>query len=618
MPDIHVLDENTANKIAAGEVVERPASIVKELMENSMDAGADRIVVEADQGGTTRIRISDNGSGMGPEDIPLAFARHATSKIRQAEDLYAVTTMGFRGEALPSIAAVSRVRLTSSVEEDGSGHTYEIHGGQEISFAETPSTRGTRVEVTDLFFNTPARRKFLKAVPTETRAISEVVQRLAVARPDISVELVLDGKTQFRTRGSGDLRDALAYVFPLEITRALKPVEAEPDFFRLEGLVGPAFLYRSSRDLQLFYINGRLVRSPVLTRALEEAYRHMIPVRRYPVGVLKLTVNPAAVDVNIHPSKLEVKFSMEERIAGDLTRAVRQVLESGDSIRTAAPRPVAAPPAIRTKPEPLSSGLDDLKPGSMRFSYRESIPPEAFRAAESQAPAPSTVPGPSPEPPDHQLSIRPQKTETAPETGMVKEEGQETVRHPEFLELENLGMVGNTYLLARGPQGLYIVDQHAAHERLRFEELLQQWPEGKEPASQMLMEPVPLGLTLSLREKLGEEILTLRRHGIVLEYQEPDYFLRGTPAGLSPQETRELLEEVLEASGEPRDTLRERILMRAACRGAVKAGQTLSPREVRALLEKMARALYPYTCPHGRPTVIRLSEKDLEKLFLRI
>jgi len=618
MPDIHVLDENTANKIAAGEVVERPASIVKELMENAMDAGADRIVVEADQGGITRIRITDNGSGMGPEDLPLAFARHATSKIRQAEDLYAVTTMGFRGEALASIAAVARVRMISSDKEDGSGHLYEIHGGQEVTFSEASSTRGTRVEVTDLFFNTPARRKFLKAASSETRAISEVVQRLAVARPDISVELVLDGKTQFRTRGSGDLRDALAYVFPLEITRTLKPVVAEPDFFRLEGLVGPAFLYRSSRDLQLFYINGRLVRSPVLTRALEEAYRHMIPVRRYPVGVLKLTVNPAAVDVNIHPSKLEVKFSMEERIAGDLTRAVRQVLESGDSIRTAVPRPVAASPGIRKKPEPLPSGLEDLKPGTVRFSYRESISPEAFLAEEPKAGPSSGSYEPAQKSPDRQMSMEPRiPAEARPDTP----DGAETVepvRHPEFLELENLGMVGNTYLLARGSQGLYIVDQHAAHERLRFEELLRQWPEGTEPASQILMEPVPLGLTLSLREKLGEEILALRNHGILLEYREPEYLLRGTPAGLSPEETRDLLEEVLEAAEEPGETLRERILIRAACSGAVKAGQTLSPREVRTLMEKLARARYPYTCPHGRPTVIRLSERDLEKLFLRI
>ncbi len=636
MNRIRVLDEATANKIAAGEVVERPASIVKELMENALDAGADTISVETQDGGIRTIRVSDNGSGIEPDQMPLAFLRHATSKITTAEDLFAIETMGFRGEALASIAAVSKVTMESAVA-DAPGVRMVVHGGVQVERTEAAASRGTRIIVEDVFYNTPARRKFLKSRQAETRAIVDVVSKLAVGRPDLSISLKTDGKVLFKTRGTGDLKDTLAYVFPPEISRRLLPVESRSDFFQISGLVGPAFTYRAARDMQLFYINGRIVRSQALTKALEEAYRQRIPLRKFPVGILKLTLHAASVDVNIHPSKLEVKFSMEDLICRELTAAVRRVLDDqGRTGGVPSEQPASSlgvreeTTGFRHRSEPPKTWERIIPPAGnqkqqCRDSQNRTTPSEPVQETlpfESGVQQNSTTSG-KPEPSHTAEECRTESPGTGPVVvaGGQKEPEQEPEHrrtlHPLFVQMEPVDMVGSAYLLTRREDRLFLIDQHAAHERVRYERLKARYGNQK-LTTQLLMEPVVLDLGLVDEQRIVDQILSFETYGFLLEMNaDHTVLLRGVPLGVSGTDAQGLFQEVLEMLEGNAEDIRERILQRASCRGAVKAGQRLSREEVRQLLLDLSRLEYPYTCPHGRPVLVELTEKQLEKLFLR-
>lgn len=586
MNQIRVLDEATANKIAAGEVVERPASIVKELMENALDAGADTISVETQDGGIRMVRVTDNGSGIAPDQMPLAFLRHATSKISAVEDLFAIETMGFRGEALASIAAVSRVTMESAVE-GASGVRMVMHAGTMVERTGAAAPRGTRITVEDVFFNTPARRKFMKSPQVETRAIVDVVSKLAVGRPDISVSLKTDGKRLFKTRGSGDLKDTLAYVFAPEITRRLLPVDQESEFFRISGLVGPAFTYRAGRDMQLFYVNGRVVRSAALTRALEEAYRQRIPLRKYPVGIVMLNLSAASVDVNIHPSKLEVKFSMEELICRELTRAVRQTLDD-QGLEGSGDRPDAVreqPSSFRHQPEPAKSWERVIPPagpaGKKEFSpesqTQESLKFEGSSLrknadSKNQEPAASADQRPAPSREDGFRERQPQPDQPAHD-GQTERE----IRHQLFVQMEPLGMVGSAYLLTRREGRLFLIDQHAAHERIRYEGLKRHHGERK-LTTQLLMEPVELDLGLMDRQRILDHILSFETYGFLLELSgQEGFLLRGVPLGLENEDYGALFSKVLEMLEGNTEDIREQMLQRASCRGGCE-GRTISVR----------------------------------------
>ncbi len=599
MGRIHILEEDIANQIAAGEVVERPASVVKELVENAMDAGAESIRVQIEEGGMSLIEVEDNGSGMDQGDIPLAFLRHATSKISQAADLFELRTMGFRGEALPSIASVSKVRLSSQTDGEDAGTLVELIGGKKTVEESIAMARGTCITVSDLFFNTPVRKKFMKAPHLEKGAIVDLVQKLAMSHTDIAFTLISDNKTIFKTRGSGDLRDTLAYLIPGELSRKLIEVEEENDYFSIRGLIAPSYLYRATKDMEIFFVNGRYVRSKVLQDALEEAYRHRIPIRKHPIGILSIEMNPAALDVNIHPSKMEVKFSMEQALKKQLAASIQKTLSAFSEIR-----------GINQEKPPVQM------PATPPVNWPESTPKVRVKREPEQefrmVPEPARVQ-------EEMVFERKDKSQYQPKSATA-ETGAETIketRHDEFLGMKVLSVIARTYAVLQKEDQLFLLDQHAAHERVRYERLSKAYRQ-ETLTAQFLLEPVVLTLGYEQKERMLEQINKLADLGVVLElFGEEEFLLRAVPAGLKGTDYQQLFEELLDALENEQESIKERMLEMASCRGAIKAGDTIRLDEISVLLEEMSVLEDPYTCPHGRPTVLRLGKEELAKLFLR-
>ncbi|QRN86150.1 DNA mismatch repair endonuclease MutL [Clostridia bacterium] len=598
MGKIYILGEEIANQIAAGEVVEKPASVVKELVENAMDAGAQSIRVEIEEGGLSKIEVEDDGIGMEKEDISLAFKRHATSKIRQAQDLFELTTMGFRGEALPSIASVSKICLCSQVQGEAKGNCIELHGGKSIKTKPIAMSHGTCITVSDLFFNTPARKKFMKSPHLEKGAIVDLVQKLAMSHTDIAFTLVSDGKTLFKTRGSGDLRDTLAYLIPGELSRKLIEVKEDSDYFSVRGLIAPSYLYRATRDMEIFFVNGRYVRSKVLQNALEEAYRHRIPIRKYPIGILSINMNPAALDVNIHPSKMEVKFSMEQALKKELSLCVQKTLTHESEIRG-----LGQNSSLIQANEEIMPTTTDLNELAKKDFSKE--PAKEFRLV--------------PEKPKVQEEMVFEKALPNPYV-RVANSGTQSIDlplHDEFLGMRVLSVIAKTYVVLTKNDQLYLLDQHAAHERVRYESLKKAYCAEKLTA-QFLLEPVVLILGYDQKERMLEQINRLSDLGVVVElFGEDEFLLRGVPAGLKGMDYQLLFEELLDALENDQESIKERMLEMASCRGAIKAGDSIRLDEVSVLLKEMSKLEDPYTCPHGRPTVIKLGKEELAKLFLR-
>jgi DNA mismatch repair protein MutL len=602
MGRIHILEEDTANQIAAGEVVERPASVVKELVENAIDAGAKSIRVKIEEGGMSLIEVEDNGSGMDKGDIPLAFLRHATSKINKATDLFELRTMGFRGEALPSIASVSKVSLSSQIDGEKMGTHVEMTGGKKVVEEPIAMARGTRITVSDLFFNTPVRKKFMKAPHLEKGAIVDLVQKLAMSHTEIAFTLLSDNKVVFKTRGSGDLRDTLAYLIPGELSRKLIEVEEENDYFTIRGLIAPSYLYRATKDMEIFFVNGRYVRSKVLQDALEEAYRHRIPIRKYPIGILSIKMNPAALDVNIHPSKMEVKFSMEQALRKQLSASIQKTLSAFSEIRGLN----MESPSEQSKEKPVMPLVNWPESKSNRGGEREPeqdfhLSPEPVRVQEAMVF-------------ERKDRSHYQTENAAARTG---DESKGVTRHDEFLGMKVLSVIAKTYAVLQKEDQLFLLDQHAAHERVRYERLSKAYRQEKLTA-QFLLEPVVLTLGYEQKARMLEQINKLADLGVVLElFGEDEFLLRAVPAGLRGTDYQQLFEELLGALENEQESIKEHMLEMASCRGAIKAGDTIRLDEVAVLLEEMSILEDPYTCPHGRPTVIRMGKEELAKLFLR-
>lgn len=608
---IRLLDDATAARIAAGEVIERPASVVKELVENALDAGATRIDIEIAGGGSELIRVVDDGAGIAPGELELAFERFATSKVDETSDLLGIATLGFRGEALPSIASVSRVEASSRPADEDAGERLLLEFGEREEFGKTGVPAGTSVTVRGLFSNVPARRKFLRSPGAELGRIQSLVTSYALVRSDVAFRLGADGRQRLVTPGGGDLRGAVAGTYGARIAEAMLELperELFPDgeaiTFAVGGLTGAPSTSRGNRRFITLGINGRWIQSKRITYAIEQAYHGFLGARRFPIAVVLARMPLNDVDVNVHPAKTEVRFLREDLVFGGVQRAVRSVLISN------APVPSFRP----TSPSHTFAGVGgtgsagrsivnaprtDLEQNPLWPSRNETVSPGGFGTGTDSGrevgstEIPVLLPGG-----DHGQTQR----ETLP-------------------VLRLIGQAQETYLIAEGPDGVYLIDQHASHERIRFEEITRALNTGAPDAQQML-EPEPVALEPRQEELLADQGDLIAGLGFVVESFGPGTALiRGIPRMLADRTStagdafRGLLDEV--ASGGRNDAWRERLIATLACHSSVRAGMQLTDDEGRALLRSLEKADQPHTCPHGRPTMIHMSQADLERGFGR-
>ena len=575
-----MLSPEVASQIAAGEVVERPASVVKELVENSLDAGAKSVSVTVEEAGRRLIEVADNGSGIPANELALAVSRHATSKLATAKELFSISTLGFRGEALASIGSVSRLTITSRASDAEIGARIRVEGGQEGTVEQVGVPSGTVVQVENLFYNVPARLKFLKSDTTERRAIDNFVTRYALAYPDVRFKLAEGKKVTLQTSGDRDRRAILATLYGVETAKQMLEVIAEDDGLKLSGYISPTSITRSNRREMTFFINGRWVQDIPLNAALTQAYHTMLMVGRYPLATLFLEVDPAAVDVNVHPAKAEVRFREQDKVFSFVQRAVRRALLAYAPVPSVAPTTLwGSTPSREYRPsEPGQTGLD--------WTMAEDAKQVEVSGADS-----------SPE----------------------REAGQSTFANIPLLRL--IGQIGATYLVAEGPDGLYLVDQHAAHERVLFEKLMLQYDKREIP-SQALLEAESVTLPPAQATLLEEQLDLLNRFGFQVEPFGPNTFqVRAMPTLFSGSDSasalRALVEDFEEDESPLQQELEARVAARVCKRMAVKAGQALSNDEQHALLINLENCDSPRTCPHGRPTMIHLSVDMLERQFGR-
>jgi DNA mismatch repair protein MutL len=581
---IQVLPDEVASQIAAGEVIERPASVVKELLENALDAGAKNITIKVEKAGRRLIEIADDGAGILPEELTLAVGRHATSKLRSAEDLFHITTLGFRGEALASIASVARMIITSRPPGIDVGARIQGAAGRMSTPEKSGVPAGTVVRVEDLFFNLPARLKFLKQDVTERQQIDALVTRYAIAYPDVRIRLSHDGKPVLQTSGNGNRREVLASLYGVDVARQMLEISLDQEGLRLEGFSSPVALTRSNRREITFFINGRWVQDTALNAALLQAYHTLLMVGRYPIAVLFIELEPEDVDVNVHPAKAEVRFQHPDQVFSLVQRGVRRALLAYS------PVPQVSISAWRAG----SPGWQD-SPGSRL------IDPAWEMAGQVEVPTASDQPG-------------------IPANTLEGAATQAGLPSGELPLLRLIGQVGSTYIVAEGPDGLYLIDQHAAHERVLFEKLMRS--RSAHIPSQALLEPATVEVPVSSAGILNDQLPVLQKFGFQIEPFGPGTFLvRAIPVilmGVDPASAIRVVVEDFEEDETPLKAEQEaRIIARICKRAAVKAGQTLSPEEQRALIQDLETCTSPRTCPHGRPTMIHLSVDLLERQFGR-
>jgi DNA mismatch repair protein MutL len=615
---IQVLDPTVAAQIAAGEVVERPASVVKELVENALDAGARRISVEVRGGGLRELRVQDDGSGIATPDLELAFERHATSKLRSADDLWRIASLGFRGEALPSIASVSQVICLTRTADEEIGNELRIAGGEIQARSPRGGSPGTTMIVRNLFYNTPVRRDYLRSEATELSAVSAVVQQYALAYPQVGFSLQLEGRLALQTSGNGDRRAVLIELYGLDVARQLLPVEAhhgaEEQEVQIDGLISPPGLTRGSRGYMHLFVNGRALQPRgAIVAVIEEAYHTMLMKGRHPLAVLDLRVHPNAVDVNVHPTKSEVKFRFTSRVYGTIGRAVREALVSGAGI-----------------PDWAEGGIE-ANIAQRRFELRQiggpartsepagwSVGGGAWDRERSRWDVGSQPIGTGWEAPD-----TPTDTGTpavASEVPAAAPTVAASVERSSLPPLRVVGQVGLTYIVAEAPEGMYLIDQHAAHERITYERLMQQHASGAVESQQLLLPqsvelaPAAAELLLGYRELLTEWGFTIEEWGAGVRVRAVPATM---PAGDLARALHELADHLSGRGGSTPDDWREAVLITLSCHTSVRAGQTLNPVEMRQLLVQLEQCTSPRTCPHGRPTMILLSPAQLERQFGR-
>jgi len=578
---IKILSDDVASQIAAGEVVERPASVVKELVENSLDAGAKFIAVEIAGAGKDLIEVSDDGSGIPTDELPLAVARHATSKLETAGDLSKIATLGFRGEALASIGSVSHLTITTRPRDAEMGSHLIVDGGSVGNVQPLGAAAGTVIRVENLFFNVPARLKFLKSERTERRKIVELLNRLALAYPQVRFALKQYKRQVFQTSGNGDRREILARIYDADIARKMMSVTAQFEDLEITGFISPTSVTRSNRTGILFFANGRPVRDAALTASFVRAYHTLLMVGRFPMGTIFLTMSPGEVDVNVHPAKSEVRFRKQDEIFRGVGRAVRNALMA----HTPVPEVSGFGENVRWS-TPSAAGV-------WRDSAQKEIDPAWEMNAESSV--------------DPSLSL-----ESEPKQAQLPEVSMPLLRL--------VGQVAATYLIAEGPDGLYLIDQHAAHERVLYERFLSQ--QGDDIPAQQLLEPETVELSLANASLLEGQLNLLSKLGFNVEpFGQGSFLVRSIPqilAGMDPVAAIRVVVEDFEEDETPlKDRIEDKIIARVCKRAAVKAGQVLSSEEQQKLLADLEASSSPRTCPHGRPTMIHLSVDLLERQFGR-
>ncbi len=592
MSRIRTLPKEISDKIAAGEVVERPLSIIKELMENAIDAGSTSIVAEIRNGGKSYIRMTDNGCGIQPEDVELAFHRYATSKIAAAEDLNAIETLGFRGEALSSIAAVSRIELITRGAGQKTGIRAFVEGGILRDVSGIGAEEGTTIIVSDLFFNTPVRRKFLKNDATESALVIDYLSKMTLAYPDIRIRVINNGSILFSTQGKGDVYQNILTVYSRQTANGLLRVDtASGDSFRLRGYISRSDQSRTNRKYQIFFVNGRWIRSKLIDEAIREAYSDKLFEGRYPAAFLMLELPPTQLDVNIHPNKTEIRFLDESAVRESLVNALRQRLIAESAAPTVVdPAKIKAPVGRPVTIEDAGSMPVDIKYVSLT---NEKERYEQILSEHIETSSPEAIGSPA------------------------ETENQERFC---FSDLQILGVAFAAYILAQKESTLYLIDQHAAHERILYEQLLES-SKRHDTDAQMMLEPWIVELPFYLKEAAQERLAILNDLGYhVQEFGPKEYIVKEIPASMDPRVAEAFLNSLLESEpGNARNSMeqeRQRLITKA-CKAAVKANDRLDVQEIGSLLRSLDRTENPFSCPHGRPTLLRFEQKDLEKMFLR-
>lgn len=667
MGKIHQLNGVLADQIAAGEVIERPASIVKELVENSLDANSRRIDVLVADAGISEIRVIDDGSGIAADDVPMAFKRHATSKISSEHDLFNVKTMGFRGEALPSIASVADVQMDTAVEGAAAGTHIHIKGGQTVDIKPAPARRGTDIRVADLFYNTPARLKYLKAVRTELSRVVDIVNRLALANPHVAISLTSNGRELFRSAGNGNLQQVIAAIYGIKVGRKMVHVHAADADFEVDGYTSLPELTRSSRNYITLTINHRYVRNFALTKAVTTGYSSKLMVGRYPVAVVNIKLDPLLVDVNVHPAKREVRLSKEDQLTKLISQAIfdrlakenlipdvgetalsqnqveslnRKLDEVSQPYVVSSPQSASPQSAGQSTSEPAQAPVDE--PQSASSSATEAANPAAAGATDAELRDPVVITsrdqlsGPRMAKFDAEFKDedvqpfdtaalnqpegkrRPQKVENV--DLQIDDQGSESERR--FPQLEYIGQVHGTFLLAQASDGLYIVDQHAAQERINFE-YFRKAVAAVSPAQQTFLTPLVLQYSTADALKLADHLDVLAGVGIKLEpFGDNAFILNSHPTwfaeGQEEATAKEMIAWVINDGKITLEQFREKTAAMMSCKRAIKANHHLDARQATALLHNLSKCQNPFNCPHGRPVTIHFTDSDLEKLFKRI
>lgn len=660
---IKELDQGTINQIAAGEVVERPSSIVKELLENSIDAGATRISVEIEEGGTKSIRITDNGKGINKEDIRIAFLRHTTSKIKTAVDLLTVSSLGFRGEALSSIAAVCQVELLTRTADAMEGIRYRIEGGKEVGFEEIGIPVGTTFIVNNIFFNTPARRKFLRTAQTEAGYVSDIIEKIALSHPEIAISFKSNGKIKIHTSGNGNLKDVIYSIYGREITENILEINEENDFMKISGYIGKAIISKGNRTFENYFINGRYIKSNIISKAIEDGYKFILMQHKYPFTVIDFTIKPEYLDVNVHPSKMELRFRKSESIYPMISECINDALiEKPNIIDVTFEKNVEKAEQIKYIPEPfenkrqdivnsINNNLSNNNSSNVKYDFynlgegpkesdnlennnlnndlntgfNSSLNSNLTTGANQLNMTPSEF-GNNTLQEDVNYNATANSINNITNNKMVQRELTE--EYDNFLsevakpKHKIIGQVFDTYWIVEYNDKMYIIDQHAAHEKVMFESLMNKL-ENKEISSQMINPPIILSLSMSESQLLEKYLENFKNIGFQIEpFGGQDYAVRAVPSDLYTLDSEDVLMGIVdnlsnETGKMVPDIINEKIAS-MSCKAAVKGNSKLSYEEADKLIEQLLQLDNPYNCPHGRPTIISMSKYELEKKFKRI
>lgn len=622
---IHVLDEKTANKIAAGEVVERPSSVIKELTENALDAGATTVEIEIADGGSSYMRVSDNGSGMSEEDAKKSIIRHGTSKISSIEDIFSITSLGFRGEAVPSIAAVSELVMTTRMNDTDLAFRMVLSGGSVKEEEHTGASVGTTMEVRNLFFNTPARKKFMKSERTESSKISDIITKLALTRPDVAFTFINNGRTVLQTGGTGDDLETIAAIYGAAVAKEVFPVTYENENFTIHGFVGKPSLLKSTRAWQTCIVNRRVIHNAVVFKAIENAYHAMLPKSGYPFALLYIETDPATIDVNVHPAKTEIKFADEQQMYRAVYHCIITALMSREK-----PEQIATPVNLSTRQ--IEKAVPAKEVENRQGSFTFSTPRDGGFSTEGRknnggslehgyVPVQRQDKPYTPEPhvkayaagEENPFSaVREELSESVKEHSVIHFDGDEDVFIP-------LGAVADCYIVAKKGEDLYIIDQHAAHERVRYDKFCKRT---ESMPSQQLLTAEFVEADSSDMQLFSEKEEVFRDLGYIYTEAGPTTLrMEAIPADLPTSHIADSLQEICHILHESPQTdkamLRHSSLAYLSCHGAVKAGDTLNIREMKELLEALFHTETPYVCPHGRPIIVRFTPDELAKLFKR-